>query len=138
MKKSPMRLLLLVLSVIALALALAPASFAGEDEDPGPTQAGEVQAPSSGGSGPASLQGPASTESQQTAGSTEVLGVSQTSNGTATTKTADVVKAQGGIQAGFGGMAMSSGSLPFAGIAGVLFILAGAAIFVPARVRSHG
>ena len=134
MKKSPMRLLLLVLSVVALALALAPASFAGEDDEAGPTQAGETQGPISGSSGPASLQGPASTESQDT-GSAEVLGVSETTQ--QTTKTADVVKAKGGVQAGFGGMATSSGSLPFAGITGVLLILAGALIFVPAHLRSR-
>jgi ABC-type oligopeptide transport system substrate-binding subunit len=137
MKKSPMRLLLLALSVVALALALAPASFAGEDDDgPGPTQAGETQGPVSGSSGPASLQGPASTDSESSESSEatiEVLGASTTK----TTKTADVVKAHGGIQAGFGGMAASSGSLPIAGITGVLLILAGALIFVPAHLRQR-
>jgi hypothetical protein len=44
MKNSVKRLLLLAVSVIALALVVAPVTFAGED-DPGPTQAGEIQAP---------------------------------------------------------------------------------------------
>jgi len=142
MKKSPKRLLLLVVSVIALALVVAPVSFAGED-DPGPTQAGEVQGPSEGGS-PALLQGPggapvAATEDSggSPAATTEVLGATETSN-TATTGTKDVVKAQGGIQAGFGGMASEpTSSTTIAGLVGALLALGAAVVLVPFRRRSQ-
>jgi hypothetical protein len=139
MKKSPKRLLLLVVSVIALALVVAPVSFAGED-DPGPTQAGEVQGPSDGNS-PAVLQGPDGAPVTQNGGSpastTEVLGATETFN-TATTGTKDVVKAKGGIQAGFGGMASQSTSSPtLAGLVGVLFALAAAVVLIPFRQRSQ-
>ena len=142
MKMSPKRLLLLVVSVIALALVVAPVSFAGED-DPGPTQAGEVQGPSDGTS-PAVLQGPdgapvAANENSggSPASTTEVLGATETFN-TATTGTKDVVKAKGGIQAGFGGMASQSTSSPtLAGLVGVLFALAAAVVLIPFRQRSQ-
>jgi hypothetical protein len=140
MKKSPKRLLLLVVSVIALALVVAPVSFAGED-DPGPTQAGEVQGPSEGNS-PAVLQGPDGAPATQNGGgspaaTTEVLGATETFE-TATTGTKDVVKAKGGIQAGFGGMASQSTSSPtLAGLVGVLFALAAAVVLIPFRQRSQ-
>jgi len=138
MTKSPKRLAFLAVGTMALALVLAPVSLAGEDEDPGPTQVGETLADSTGpgGSGPASVQGPDSNSGS--AGSTnnasaEVLGASHT--------TKDVVRAKGGIQAGFGGMATqatSSFSMTLALAAGImLIILAGAATVTPLRLRSQ-
>ena len=58
MNNSVKRLLLLAVSVIALALVVVPVSFAGEDDDPGPTQAGETQGPQ-GANTLADQQGPA-------------------------------------------------------------------------------
>jgi len=138
MTKSPKRLAFLAVGTMALALVLAPVSFAGEDEDPGPTQVGETLADSTGpgGSGPASVQGPES--NSESAGSTnnastEVQGASHT--------TKDVVRAKGGIQAGFGGMATqatSSFSMTLALAAGImLIVLAGAATVTPLRLRSQ-
>jgi hypothetical protein len=143
MKKSPKRLLLLVVSVIALALVVAPVSFAGED-DPGPTQAGEVQGPSDGNS-PAVLQGPGGapvanrTSGGSPAATTEVLGATETNTATTgTTGTKDVVKAKGGIQAGFGGMASEpTSSTTLAGLVSVLLALGAALVLIPFRRRSQ-
>jgi hypothetical protein len=145
MKNSVKRLLLLAVSVIALALVVAPVSFAGED-DPGPTQAGETQAPQ-GANTLAEQQGPSedsgsavngnSGNSGNSGSSTQVLGATETFN-TATTGTTDVVKAKGGIQAGFGGMATQpTSSTTLAGLVGILFALAAAVVLIPVRLRSQ-
>jgi hypothetical protein len=142
MKNSVKRLLLLAVSVIALALVVAPVSFAGED-DPGPTQAGETQAPQ-GANTLAEQQGPSEDSGSAVNGnsgnsgsSTQVLGATETFN-TATTGTTDVVKAKGGIQAGFGGMATQpTSSTTLAGLVGILFALAAAVVLIPVRLRSQ-
>ena len=137
MKNSPKRLLATALAIIALALIVAPVSFAGED-DPGPTQVGETQTaqPES----LASQQGPVTassgSKSSSTSSTVRVLGASRTA---ATTRTKDTVRAQGGIQAGFGGMA-TEGTSPFValiGAMGIVLVLGAALIFVPARLRSN-
>jgi hypothetical protein len=144
MKKSPKRLLFLVVSVVALALVVAPVSFAGED-DPGPTQAGEVQGPSQGDS-PANQQGPGGAPvaaTQRSGGSpastTEVLGATETSTATTgTTSTQDVVKAQGGIQAGFGGMAtQATSTTSLTGLVAAVLALGAALVLVPFRRRTQ-
>jgi hypothetical protein len=159
------RLLLIAVSVIALALALAPVSFAGEDDSSGPTQVGEIAgpittpapaeqigpapaAPTPAAPAPvaaapvaaapvASATSPSTSQSSTSTKKSSVKGVSKTVVKTISTK--DTVKAKGGIQAGYGGMATQSTSLPmtlaFAG--GILFILAGAAGFTPLRRRSQ-
>jgi hypothetical protein len=154
MKNSVKRLLLLAVSVIALALVVAPVTFAGED-DPGPTQAGEIQAPQDGNTlagqqGPAEESSPAvngdsngnsnrnsNGNSSKSVSSTQVLGATE-SFSTSTTRTKDVVKAKGGIQAGFGGMASQpTSSTTLAGLVGVLFALAAAVVLIPFRLRSQ-
>ena len=139
MTKSPKRLAFLAVCTMALALVLAPVSFAGEDDDdPGPTQAGETFAGEngSGGSGPASLQGPSGNS-----GSVEVNNNAAVKATRKAKATKDVVRAKGGVQAGFGGMATqatSSFPMTLAFAAGlVLMILAGAATFTPLRLRSQ-
>jgi hypothetical protein len=144
MKNSVKRLLMLGVSVIALALVVAPVSFAGED-DPGPTQAGETQAPQGANTlaeqqGPAEESSPAVNRNSGTTGGSEsqVLGATETFK-TATTGTKDVVKAKGGVQAGFGGMATqpTSTSTTLAGLVGILFALAAAVVLIPFRQRSQ-
>ena len=143
MKNSVKRLLLLAVSVIALALVVAPVSFAGED-DPGPTQAGEIQAPQDGNTlaeqqGPSEESSPAVNRNSDTTGGSEsqVLGATETFK-TATTGTKDVVKAKGGVQAGFGGMAsQQTSSTTLAGLVGILFALAAAVVLIPFRLRSQ-
>ena len=141
MTKSSKRLPFLAVCTMALALVLAPVSFAGEDDpDPGPTQVGETQAGENqgGGGSPAGLQGPVTNNGSAEANngaSTQVRGASVKS-----TQAQDVVRAQGGVQAGFGGMATQATSFPmtlaFAG--GILLIiLAAAATFTPLRLRSQ-
>jgi hypothetical protein len=152
MTKSPKRLLLVAVSALALALVVAPVSFAGEDDGVGPTQAGEIQGPIE--NSPASSQGPAvenspavqnapsgATKSNNNSGSSKVLGASRTAakKVTQTTRTRDVVRATGGVQAGFGGMAAAatSNSMSLAGALGILLILAGAATVLPNRLRTQ-
>lgn len=141
MKKSPKRLLLLAVTIVALALVVAPASFAGEDDDAGPTQAGETQGAPSGPDSPAASLGPVTKAAPSTETSTNVLGVSRSASEKVAnvTRTADTVRAKGGIQAGFGGMATDGSSLPalLAGLTGVLLILAAAFTFIPVRLRSQ-
>ena len=150
MTHSPKRLLLTAISVIVLALAAAPMSFAGED-DPGPTQAGETQG-SSNATTLATQRGPAPSSPQGSTGtsyssngsngsngsSSEVLGTSVSKNVSVSTK--DTVRAKGGIQAGFGGMATEATPLwiTLPGIAGVLLILGAATTLAPVLVRSRG
>jgi hypothetical protein len=144
MKNSVKRLLLLAVSVIALALVVAPVSFAGEDDDPGPTQAGEIQAPQGGATTLAEQQGPAEESSPAVNGnsgksgsSTQVLSATKTFK-TATTGTKDFVKAKGGVQASFGGMASQpTSSTTLAGLVGILFALAAAVVLIPFRLRSQ-
>ncbi len=144
MKNSVKRLLMLGVSVIALALVVAPVSFAGED-DPGPTQAGETQAPQGANTlaeqqGPAEESSPAVNANSGSGGgsSAQVLGATATFK-TTTTGTKDVVKAKGGVQAGFGGMATqpTSTSTTLAGLVGILFALAAAVVLIPFRQRSQ-
>lgn len=139
MTKSPKRLAFLAVCTMALALVLAPVSYAGEDDgDPGPTQIGETFAGDngSGGSGPASLQGPESNNGSAGANNSAATKASRNVKATR-----DVVRAEGGVQAGFGGMAtQATSSFPMmlafsAGL--VLIILAGAATFTPLRLRSQ-
>ena len=138
MKNSVKRLLLLAVSVIALALVVAPVSFAGEDDGPGPTQAGEIQAPQGGSTLLAEQQGPSEESSPAVngnSGSSQVLSATKTFK---TTGTKDVVKAKGGVQAGFGGMAsQSTSSTTLAGLVGILFALAAAVVLIPSRLRSQ-
>jgi hypothetical protein len=157
------RLLLIAVSVIALSLSLAPVSFAGEDDSSGPTQVGEIAGPTITTPAPAEQTGPtapapaapAAPEASAPAASAPVASSPSTSSSTASTKSAvkgvsktvvvktistkDTVKAKGGIQAGFGGMATQSTSMPmtlaFAG--GILLLLAAAAGFTPLRRRSQ-
>jgi len=142
MTKSPKRLAFLAVCTMALALVLAPVSFAGEDhDDPGPTQAGEtfVGENGSGGSGPASLQGPTSESGSAGANSVNKSAAAKASRNVKATR--DVVRAKGGVQAGFGGMATqatSSFPMTLAFAAGLmLVILAGAATLTPLRLRSQ-
>ena len=149
MKNSPKRLLLLAITVVALALVIAPASFAGEDDGQGPTQAGETQNAPSGPESPAVLQGPAQqsapapakTSKSSSGSKAKVLGAERTASRTVvkTTRTADTVRARGGIQAGFGGMATEATSLPalLASMTGVLLLIGAASIFVPSVRRSQ-
>jgi hypothetical protein len=114
---SPKRLLFLAALVMVFVLALAPASFAGED--PGPTQTGE-------------------TLGATTTGSINSSGSSSSSATSAKSKK-DTVRAKGGIQTGFGGMATASGPsmlLVLALAAGGFVVLAGAAGIAPAYRRS--
>jgi hypothetical protein len=114
--RSSIKLLFIAAGVVALVLALAPASFAGED-DPGPTQVGEVQAAPI--QAPAAAQGPASV-THATLGASTTLGVSSKK---------DTVRAVGGIQTGAGGMAVTEWSptlaLALAGGGVVLLLAAG-------------
>jgi hypothetical protein len=142
MTKSPKRLAFLAVCTMALALVVTPMSFAGEDDgDPGPTQAGETFAGENGtgGSGPASVQGPVSNSNNSAAESTNNASVKKSHKVKAANR--DVVRAQGGIQAGFGGMATqatSSFPMTLAFSAGILLIiLAGAATFTPLRLHSQ-
>jgi hypothetical protein len=142
MTNSSKRLLLLAVSVMALMLAFAPVSFAGEDDGSGPTQVGEIAAPTA--PAPATQTAPAapvaaaptsstSSSSSHSSSAGGVKGVSKT------IAKKDTVVAKGGIQAGFGGMATQSTSLPmtlaFAG--GILFLLAATAGFAPLARRSQ-
>lgn len=151
MKNSPKRLLLLAVTVVALALVIAPASFAGEDDPQGPTQAGETQSAPSGPS-PAQSQGPeqatqvkSESTTKRTSGgkssSGHALHTSRTAGRTVvkTTRTADTVRAKGGVQAGFGGMATEATSVPalIAGMAGILLLIGAASILVPVRRSQH-
>jgi hypothetical protein len=93
--RSSIKLLLAAAGLAALVLALAPVSFAGED--PGPTQAGEVQAAPT--QSPADSQGP----SHGTLAVTTSVAKKSKSGGSAKQ---DTVNAVGGIQTGAGGMAV--------------------------------
>jgi hypothetical protein len=124
MTHSPKRLLLTAVSAMILALTIAPMSFAGEDEDSGPTQAGETQGPAA--TSPATKRGPAPVKAKA-----KVKAVSR--HKTAATSTQDVVRAKGGIQAGFGGMTTESTALMLPGFVGVLLILGAASFVVPVR-----
>jgi hypothetical protein len=136
--RSSMRLLSLAALVLVLCLAIAPASFAGEDDGgPGPTQVGEVSGPSST-PAPASSTGPSS--SGGVAGATHTVSKSTRSN--TALQTTDTKTAVGGVQTGFGGMAVSSPQGRTIAIAlasgGMLLLLVSGSGLVPLRRRSDG
>jgi hypothetical protein len=125
---------------MALALAIAPVSFAGEnDGSPGPTQVGEIAQPVAAPAvPPAATPAPAAPAAPAAAAAPAattqaVKGVSKT------IVKKDTVRAKGGIQAGFGGMATQSSSLPMtlAFTAGILLLLGAAAGFSPLRRNSQ-
>jgi hypothetical protein len=147
MTNSSKRLLFFAVNAMALVLAFAPVSFAGENDGSGPTQVGEIAAPTTTTQAPAQQTAPAAPapaapvasapqSSSSQSSSSGVKGVTKT-----VVKKKDTVRAKGGIQAGFGGMATESSatSLPmtlaFAG--GILFLLASAAGFAPLSRRSQ-
>jgi hypothetical protein len=132
--RSSMKLLLVALGVVALVLAITPVSFAGED-DPGPTQVGEVQGPSSSQS-PAASQGP-----ETSAPSHDTLGVTtKLASSTQHTSKKDTVRAVGGIQTGVGGMAATAWNptLALALAGGGVVVLLAAGMGTPLRRRMEG
>jgi hypothetical protein len=131
------RLLFLAVTAMALVLATAPVSFAGESGgSPGPTQVGETTVPVT---TPAPATSPAPQAPAAPAASTPAQSTGGVAAVTKTTVKKDTVKAKGGIQAGYGGMATQSSSLPMElalGI-GLLFILTAAVGSTPLVRRSR-
>jgi hypothetical protein len=139
-----------------------PQGPAGSQGPSGPSGSQGSQGPA-GTAGPVGPAGPAGPEgptgatgatgaagangSNGSNGTSAVLGASHTSKssskggvlGTTATVTNDTVQATGGIQAGFGGMATKSSSLPMtlAIAGGILLVLAASAGLVPLRRRSQ-
>ena len=153
MTHSPRRLLLTAISVIVLARE-AHRSCREREDDPGPTQVGETQGPTDAttlatkqGPSPSSPQGSngssnngssySSNNGSSNSGSSEVLGTSVSKGVSVATQ--DTVRAKGGIQAGFGGMANESTPLwiMLPGVAGLLLILGAASTLAPVRARSR-
>jgi hypothetical protein len=117
---------LLAVTVIAFALAVAPVSFAGED-DPGPTQSGEVLG--------TSVTLGKTTSKSSTSKSSSSKSTSASSN------SRDTVRAKGAVQTGFGGAFATSGSdvtLSLALGTGAVILLAAAAGVAPLRRRAEG
>jgi hypothetical protein len=156
MTNSSKRLLFFAVNAMALVLAFAPVSFAGESSGAGPTQVGEIAAPVTTTQAPAQQTAPvapapaapapapaapvaaaptaAPSTSHKSSSKGAVKGVSRT------IVKKDTVRAKGGIQAGFGGMATGSAmstSMTLALAGGILLILAAAAGYVPLARRSQ-
>jgi lysozyme family protein len=130
------RLLFLAVTAMALVLATAPVSFAGESGSPGPTQVAETTVPV------VTTQAPAETPAPAAAPAPAPAAAAPAAEVKAAVKTVikkDTVRAKGGIQAGFGGMATQSSSLPMtlAFTAGILLLLGAAAGFSPLRRNSQ-
>jgi hypothetical protein len=130
------RLLFLAVTAMALVLATAPVSFAGESGSPGPTQVAETTVPV------VTTQAPAETPAPAAAPAPAPAAAAPAAEVKAAVKTVvkkDTVRAKGGIQAGFGGMATQSSSVPMElalGI-GLLFILTAAVGSSPLVRRSQ-
>jgi hypothetical protein len=134
------KVLFLPVVAVAAALAASPVSFAGED-DPSPTQAGEVVGQST----PAPAPQKSSSSTRSTKSTKSVARSHSTSSAKATTTVShsrDTVRARGGVQTGLGGaLAASSESnavLTFGLAGGALALLAAAAGVAPIRRRSEG
>lgn len=152
------KLLFLAATVMVAVLAIAPVGFAGED-DPGPSQAGELvapppPAPAAPAPSPESAPAPQRTESSsRSLSSTKSKSPSKSTSRSKShskgrtlaahqTIRRDTVKAKGGVQTGFGGVVAESASsnlvLSLGLGAGGFVLLAAAAGLAPIRRRSEG